>query len=116
MAGSTIRPSTPIFAASLAYCAASAVVNSATPDRIGMRPLTTSLAALSTLRFSSARREQFSPTVPSMMKPCTPPWIRRSISFWVAGMFRLSSALNWVVTAGKTPFQRGRAMWGSPWG
>ena len=54
-----------------------------------------------------ARREQFSPTVPSMMKPWTPPWIRRSISFWVAGMFRLSSALNWVVTAGKTPFHCG---------
>jgi hypothetical protein len=28
----------------------------------------------------------------------------------VAGMFRLSSALNWVVTAGKTPFHVGRAI------
>ena len=44
----------------------------ATLARTGTRPFTVSTASLRTWRFSSASSEQFSPTVPSTMKPCMP--------------------------------------------
>ena len=49
-----------------------AVVNSAMPLSSGTRSLQTSLVALRTAIFSSSDSEQFSPMVPSMMRPWMP--------------------------------------------
>jgi len=76
------------------------VVYSATPDSTGTRPLVRSTASRITARFSAGSSEQFSPTVPSMIRPCTP--ARSRVSIWAAVASRSSdwSLLNWVVTAG----------------
>ena len=78
---------------------------SATPATTGTRPPTTSLAAFSTSRFSAADKEPFSPTVPSMISPWTPLSSNHSMCLAFAGKSMLSSELNCVVTAGKTPCQ-----------
>ena len=93
----------PVFSASRAYCAASAVVYSATPDNTGTRPPATSLTAAMTVRFSSLLNEQFSPTVPMQMTPSTPSSMSAATTFCVAARSRRSSRVNWVVVAGNTP-------------
>src|SRR6187401_1090291 len=100
-----MSPSMPIFSASRAYCAASALEFSATPDSTGTRPAATSLIAAMTVRFSDALSEQFSPTVPMQMMPLTPSSMSADTTFCVAATSRLSSRANCVVVAGNTPDQ-----------
>ena len=68
-----------------------------------MRPATWSTVARSTSSFSEYSSEQFSPTVPSMIRPWMPASIIRSMWPIVAGRFSDWSGWNWVVAAGKTP-------------
>src|ERR1043166_8585220 len=100
-----MAPSTPARWASLAMSAASGVVYSAIPASTGTRPFTTSTAASSSATFSAFDRDLISPTVPAMMRPDTPSRSRPSMTLRVASRSMLKSARNWVVTAGKTPFQ-----------
>ena len=109
-------PSMPTRSASRAVSMAKAVVNSAMPARMGTRPRTTSLAASMTATFSARVSEQFSPTVPQTMRPETPSRSSPSMTRWVASISRLKSSRNWVVTAGKTPFQLTCLAMGPPWG
>ena len=101
-----MKPSAPKRSASRTNSTAMSVVNSETPAMTGTLPALTSTAPWSTLRFSMARSELPSPTVPMSTSPCTPSFKSAACTRCVAGRSSAKAASNWVVTAGKTPDQR----------
>ena len=111
MGGRSISPSAPSRAASRARFEAKAAVYSATPTSTGTRAAPDARDAVTpasiTALFSFGARVFPSPTVPQTISPDTPSRIRPESSAAVASRSRLSSSLNWVVAAGKTPLQSG---------
>ena len=100
-----MKPCAPAAAPISASLQARLVEPSTTVSRTGMRPAATRSAVFSTSTFSSISSVEASPSEPHTMRPSTPACTWKAKLFSISAMSRRSSAVNLVVTAGKTPVQ-----------